>query len=243
MSLKQDASRSYAEPQSAVFLQEVIESCNGCGVALSDSDSESYWESLAAGNRIVARFWSKVNTRGPIQPHVSGLGRCWEWTANVIKGHGQFVAPRENGRQPHIYAHRFAFGLATGIVLPPDIKACHKCDHGICVRPSHLFPGTQADNLADARAKGRLIDGAHLIKVSDEAIADIRRRYIPRVNGKALAAEYGIALTSMLRFVNGTARVNRSINNVERVPTVELPLYELREFLHAPRQSDQSVKA
>lgn len=31
----------------------------------------------------------------------------------------------------------------------------HKCDNRLCVRVDHLFLGTQKENLADMRSKGR----------------------------------------------------------------------------------------
>lgn len=103
----------------------------------------------------------------------------------------------------------------------------HQCDVAICVRPDHLFLGTQPDNLNDARRKGRLVDGRHLIKVSDGGMADICRRYVPRKNGKQLAAEYGITLVSLLRIVAGTQRVKRVPAPVlERVPHVQVPVMD-----------------
>ena len=35
----------------------------------------------------------------------------------------------------------------------------HRCDTPLCVNPSHLFLGTNADNTHDAQAKGRLAAG------------------------------------------------------------------------------------
>jgi hypothetical protein len=254
MSQKLHAIRSDAEPRSTETHEKVITSGNVYSDSSSDSDSESDSDEgdgdppRQADPATLARFWSKVNKFGPVPSHRPELGRCWLWTANTVRGYGQFTLPRdEYGKQPHVYAHRFAYELIHGLFASPDIKACHHCDNRLCVRPSHVFAGSQGDNLADAVRKGRLVYGAHLIRVTDEGQADIRRRYIRRKNGKALAAEYGITLVSVMRIVAGTQRVECrqpfEINNVERVPTVELPIYELREFLQAPRRRDQSLQS
>lgn len=50
-------------------------------------------------------------------------------------------------------AHRVSFeaykGDASGLFV------CHKCDTPGCVNPSHLFLGTQSDNIKDMYSKGR----------------------------------------------------------------------------------------
>lgn len=106
---------------------------------------------------IVDRFWAKVNKNGPTA--LPELGPCWLWTASTTGRramHGQFVLPRVDGEaQRHVYAHRFSWELAYG-PIPDGLSVLHRCDVGACVRPSHLFIGTQQDNLADARQKGRL---------------------------------------------------------------------------------------
>lgn len=144
---------------------------------------------------LVARFWAKVNQ----------TPTCWLWTAAQIRGYGQFHLPRADGKQRTVYAHRYAWTITNGPIAD-SLQVLHRCDVPLCVNPNHLFLGTQPDNLADARQKGRLVDGRHLIKVDDAGLRAIRAHYRPRVNGRELAAFYGITLTSLLRIVNGTQR-------------------------------------
>jgi len=51
-------------------------------------------------------------------------------------------------------AHRVSWKLHFG-AIEKGISICHKCDNPPCVRPTHLFSGTQSDNLKDAIKKGR----------------------------------------------------------------------------------------
>ena len=50
--------------------------------------------------------------------------------------------------------HRLAWTLANG-PIPDGMLVCHRCDVTECGEPTHLFLGTQADNIARARAKAR----------------------------------------------------------------------------------------
>ena len=150
---------------------------------------------------IEARFWSKVNKEGPLPADVS-LGRCWLWMASQLgrDGYGQFVLPRNaDGKQEHVYAHRFAYELAHG-PIPVGLSVLHKCDVPGCVRDSHLFLGTQQDNLDDARRKGRLVDGLAARKLSDAAYADILSS---SETGVALAARHAVHKNTISRIRNG----------------------------------------
>lgn len=87
------------------------------------------------------RFWDKV---------LVGDG-CWEWQAGTQKhnGYGSFSM---NGRD--VKAHRVSWLLWYG-EIPKGLRVLHRCDNPPCIRPDHLFLGTQKDNVLDAVAKGR----------------------------------------------------------------------------------------
>lgn len=56
-----------------------------------------------------------------------------------------------------IYAHRAALALALGRPLQPGMFANHRCDWKPCIRPSHLYEGTQSENERDKHYWGPVI--------------------------------------------------------------------------------------
>lgn len=81
---------------------------------------------------------------------VVGPQGCWIWTgAPLSSGYGRFRGQR---------AHRYSWVLAYG-PIPEGLNVCHSCDVKLCVRPSHLFLGTYADNHRDCEKKGRHAHG------------------------------------------------------------------------------------
>ena len=90
----------------------------------------------------VERFWSKV------QKNDTSDG-CWLWMGSKSpSGYGMFH------RKPFVSAHRFAWITIYGII-PDGMNVLHQCDNPACVRPEHLFLGTQGDNVRDMMRKGR----------------------------------------------------------------------------------------
>lgn len=126
-----------------------------------------------------ARFWPKVII-GP---------DCWLWAGKVkTVGYGSIVV---NGRE--CYAHRFAWELNFGPV--PDGKlVCHHCDNRRCVRPDHLFVGTDADNHADMVGKKRHRHGEehHCCKLSAVQVIEIRRLAATGLGKRKLGRRFGV---------------------------------------------------
>lgn len=76
---------------------------------------------------------------------------CWLWLRSAnINGYGCFGIEHGKSR----LAHRVAWELTYG-PIPDGLFVCHTCDVRLCVRPTHLFLGSHADNMADMSAKGR----------------------------------------------------------------------------------------
>jgi hypothetical protein len=130
----------------------------------------------------VERFWEKVNKDAP--------NGCWEWTGSQMRsGHGQIHIDGKS-----VLVHRFVWELENGSI-PADMEVCHHCDNPGCVNPSHLFLGTQTDNMADMMSKVRQARGSRhsQAKLTEAQVIEIRRRYVRGViTYKMLAAEYGV---------------------------------------------------
>lgn len=108
---------------------------------------------------------------------------CWNWTANKYRsGYGQFGYGGLTQQ-----AHRVAYQLYIG-PIPDGLCVLHRCDNPGCVRPDHLFLGTQADNVHDCIGKGRKVSSFGEkngnAKLTAEQVAVIREK---RANGALLA--------------------------------------------------------
>lgn len=141
----------------------------------------------------IANFWEKVNkTEG-----------CWEWTGSKNKkGYGSFGVDGKTQK-----AHRVSWMLTFG-ELPED-DVLHTCDNPSCVRPDHLFVGTNQDNMRDMADKGRAFmkkGELHLnAKLTDAQVEALRQE------GKtgtymSMGAKLGVSDTHVRLLLNNKRR-------------------------------------
>jgi hypothetical protein len=139
------------------------------------------------------RFWEKVDRSG----------ECWNWTASLgTHGYGQIGV---GGAV--VAAYRVAWELTHG-PIPKGLCVCHRCDNPKCVNPSHLFIGTQTENLRDMRMKGRARNKPNFghrngnARLRDEDVASIRKRYASGESLRTLGRDYGVWHTTIADIVS-----------------------------------------
>lgn len=85
------------------------------------------------------------------------------------QGYGQI---RRNGKS--WLTHRWVWTEANG-PIPRGKFVLHRCDNPPCMRVSHLYIGTQKDNMRDMREKGREALSSNRGDLEPEQILEIRR--------------------------------------------------------------------
>lgn len=169
--------------------------CRTCGRAFRPTreTQAACGKSCAAREPIEVRFWR----------HVDKSGECWEWTGQINRfGYGLMsVESRRAART----AHRIAWRLTHGDI-PAGLHVCHSCDNRRCVRPDHLWLGTNADNVADRERKGRHHDcrgeNASNAKITWAIAGEIRRLSAEGLKRREIAS----ALGTTPRIVDGVTR-------------------------------------
>lgn len=149
---------------------------------------------------VTERFWSKVDKTGD----------CWVWMASKgPRGYGLFQIDGAAKR-----AHRVAWELIHG-AIPAGLFVCHRCDNPSCVRPSHLFLGTDLENVADMHSKGRARkasgdrhwtktnpENLNTAKLNPERVREIRRLHSEGVSTKDLAERFELGRLAIQRVVS-----------------------------------------
>jgi len=141
--------------------------------------------------RSLERFISKIQF-GP---------SCWIWKGNTNGvGYGIFLLSKP---KQAILAHRIAHALWNGPV--GEKWVLHSCDNRACVNPFHLRTGTQAENLEDAMARGRMRgppsgEMNHNAKLSWKDVREIRSLK-GKLTIRELAKQYGVKSHGTIRII------------------------------------------
>lgn len=114
---------------------------------------------------------------------------CWEWRG-TRNAHGYGVA---HYKCRTIAAHRAAYECWVG-PLVKGMQINHKCDNPLCINPSHLYQGTQKQNVADMITRNRINrKGVHCNgprKLNDDQVRAIRKSSL---STRKAAAVFGVS--------------------------------------------------
>lgn len=122
---------------------------------------------------------------------------CWLWTGLTNGRHSKGgYGHIRRGRRRWEQAHRVSWELTNG-PIPNGLYVLHHCDNRLCVRPEHLFLGTQKDNLKDCVRKGR----AKFAHVPGERNGRAKLTGIQAVRIRALYADGGWTHVSLARLL------------------------------------------
>jgi hypothetical protein len=140
---------------------------------------------------------------------------CWGWASYTSHGYARVLF---QGRVEG--AHRVSWILHHG-PIPEGLFVLHRCDNPPCTRAqcdvpgcehlkesveceSHLFLGTDLDNIQDKVEKNRQRKGATIpqAKLTEEGVRDIRRRVARGETGGSVARLYGVSIGTVSMIVH-----------------------------------------
>lgn len=142
---------------------------------------------------------------------------CWEWTgARSARGYGTLEIKNPDWPESSVLLHRIAYQVCVEFI-PDGLCVLHRCDNPPCIRPDHLFLGTNGDNIADKVQKGRQAAGqsvrrnhAHLkgevivtARMTAELVMLIRRRARNGESYAAIARDIGFSATQVSAAARG----------------------------------------
>lgn len=164
--------------------------CEYCGQTLHIATSRlargegRYCNRKCRNDGAPQRFWARTDRSG----------ECWLWTGSTRAY--RYGSVRWGPQWRVEAAHRVAWELTYG-TIPKELEVCHRCDVPLCIRPDHLFLGTQADNMQDCVQKGRRDtmprgERHHKAKLTATDVRSIRSRHAEGETLTALGREYGV---------------------------------------------------
>lgn len=166
---------------------------------------------------VIKKYNGKVVSVGLVSLPLNMTPRadCLIWSGTLSdKGYGRFwFAPNDGYSSKYRLAHRMAAEIKLGRYLRDDEHACHECDVPACVNPSHIFIGTNLDNIADKMSKGR-----NDRILTENQVFDIMRRLALGEPARPIARELGVHFVTISDIKCGRSWAH--IAGVDGNPTV-----------------------
>lgn len=124
---------------------------------------------------------------------------CWNWIG--CTNNRRYGSIGLAGKV--IGAHCYSYLIYKGSIEEGQ-HVLHKCDNRRCVNPSHLFLGSNYDNIQDKINKGRLPKGdTHNSSVLlSSQVLQMREDYKTETRLWVLAKRYNIASSTVFKIVN-----------------------------------------
>lgn len=126
---------------------------------------------------------------------------CWLWMDGALKsGYGAFYYRGKSRR-----AHRVSYEMYCE-AIPFGMSVLHRCDVPLCVNPSHLFIGTQKDNIRDMDGKGRRVTSTRTGEANSFAkLTEADALAIRSEAGsiRSIARKYGVGSSTVFRVKHG----------------------------------------
>lgn len=124
---------------------------------------------------------------------------CFEPTShrNTLKGYPVILKYGKRQRMS-----RFIWEECFGFI-PEGMNVCHACDNIKCINPSHLFLGTQADNVRDKMEKGRHRFKGKLTLEQVEYIRLHGKKRDPTYSESALGKKFGVSHSTIGKVMDG----------------------------------------
>lgn len=143
---------------------------------------------------VEVRLWRRVDK----------TGECWLWQGTRLRdGYGMIGVRHPKVTQ--LLVHRVSWELANG-PIPAGRQVLHRCDNPPCVRPDHLFLGTNRANVADRVAKGRSRGASRernaKAKLTSEQVAQIRALYRKGAH-QHLDLRFGVTRSTIYHIARG----------------------------------------
>ena len=140
---------------------------------------------------------------------------CWLWLKRLDRdGYGQMTFHLDNDIIMVKKAHRVAYEILVG-EIPTGMCICHKCDNPSCVNPSHLFLGSQADNIRDMVNKKRQMYGKQHwnVKLKPEDILEIKNLVASGLTNTEVAKKFNIAQQTVSAIKNNKSWIHLEVSN------------------------------